>query len=122
MRRLLADLGGMAPAGRQRIMTPAFASTETEGSGPAYAMFALGLIIVCGSSVDGAGNFLRSDRSWKTENLHEQEKLQLQTAFNAVTSLLFSSRRCCSRDVAAALVTSLLLRYCHVLLSCTSNP
>jgi hypothetical protein len=47
MRRLLADLGGMSPAGRQRIMTPAFAAPETEGSGPAYAMFALGLIIVC---------------------------------------------------------------------------
>ena len=43
MRRLLADLGGMAPAGRQRIMTPAFATPETEGSGPSYDMFALGL-------------------------------------------------------------------------------
>jgi serine/threonine protein kinase len=42
----VADLGGMAPAGQQRIMTPGFEAPE-EGAGPEYDMFALGLIIVC---------------------------------------------------------------------------
>jgi serine/threonine protein kinase len=44
----IADLGGMVAAGEQCVGTSVFAAPEIfEGSGPAYDMFALGLIIVC---------------------------------------------------------------------------
>jgi serine/threonine protein kinase len=44
----IADLGGMVAAGDQCVGTSVFAAPEIfEQSGPAYDMFALGLIIVC---------------------------------------------------------------------------
>ncbi len=80
----LADLGGMEPAGDQRVRTRLFAAPEkSDRSGPPYDMFALGLIILCSSLrmtiCDENG---RSYLAVTVAGMYVEEKLKMNPAFD----------------------------------------
>jgi serine/threonine protein kinase len=106
----VADLGGMAPAGQQRILTPGFEAPE-EGAGPAYDMFALGLIILCCSLTVPQ---ISCDPIAGNQRISIAEKLKDQPAFDLKTEprleTFFQNKTVASEIVEKLLVSDPDLR------------
>jgi serine/threonine protein kinase len=100
----VADLGGMAPAGQQRILTPGFEAPE-KGAGPAYDMFALGLIILCCSLTVPQ---ISCDPIAGNQRISIAERLKDQPAFDLKTEPLLETFFQ-NKTVASEIVEKLLV-------------